>query len=121
MKATKPLEVIYIYVSASKIQEGDMMLFFALDEFSQFAFKPIIGKYPKDDQNLQENIRKLFKNIFKNKKPHHAKSSTIITNLPVETHSFINEITNNKHLIIFDPEKAEKMTKPILDEVFLDN
>ena len=118
-KATKPFEHIYIFITGFNTElDGKIMAIFALDEYSRYAFNPILNKELTTDHELQLVLKKLFDSIFREYKPGiHAESTTFITNLPDITGPFIRETITGKHSIVFNEKETQKAVKPIIDKI----
>lgn len=119
MKLTKPLEVVYIYSFLTSTQEGDAIMYVALDKFSQYAFKPYSCLMYKTDDELKTAIETIVFNVFKDYNAlRHSRRTIIVTNLPPETNSIIENSHKNIYKVISDVEKTEKFVIPILDKMF---
>ena len=119
MKATKTLETVYLQSFITPTKEEDIVVYIAVDEHSQYVFEPFMAAPPKTDDDLITAIKTIVENIFTDYNSEiHSDNTTIITNLPEETHSTIKESNSNIQQVIFNSERTEKFTEPILVEMF---
>lgn len=118
-KATKVYEHIFIYLAGIHTAQGDMMALFALDQYSDYVFEPIIEAQKHTDAELKVVLRKLFKLILKKYNPHiHPKSISFITNLPPEIESIAYSSISKQHKIIYAPLETKEALMPFVNSAF---
>ena len=119
MKLTKPLEVVYIYSFLTSTQEGDVVMYVAFDKYSQYAFEPYSCLMHKTDDDIKTAIETIVRNVFKEYNSlRHSRRTIIVTNLPQETNSIVENSHKNIYKVVSDVEKTEKFVIPILDKMF---
>lgn len=121
MKVTKSLEVVYIYSFLTSTQEGDVVMYFAFDKYSEYVFEPYscLVKMLKTDDDIKIAIETIIHNVFKEYNAlRHSRRTIIVTNLPPETNSVFENSHKNIYKVVSDVEKTEKFVSPILDKMF---
>ncbi len=119
MKATKPHERIYFTSFGVKTQdEGDMICFIALDEYSDYLYKPFITPDFKDINDMINAFVSFFNGINENyNRKIHAQSTIFITDLDPEIHPIAKSIIMKEDSLVYNPEKTKKKLEPIIKKM----
>lgn len=113
---TRTFEHVYIYMTGfSTTADGDIMALFAMDGFSELAFKPILNRRPLTDAGIFEIIDNCFESIFNEYIPgKHSERITFITNIPDILEEYISNILPDNCTIVFDEAVTKKKVQPLL-------
>jgi len=120
MTASRPLQIVYLSAFYAPVEkEGDMYVFFALDEYSQFFFQ--LGIVPEiNEQNIVNNIIQFTQNedfvrVFK-KEPF-----TLIVPFELDTPAqmLLKEVLQHFNAKVeYNQELVFEKTKPVLNSIF---
>ena len=118
MKTTKPFEVIYITgIVTPTAEDGDVLTFLALDDYSKFLFPPQMKKVESTDTEFIDLLVNFFNGINETyDRKIHAQSTIYYTNLPESFHSFMSSVIMKDDKLLFEEELVEKVFQPIIKE-----
>jgi len=119
MKTTKPFEVIYITgIVTPTAEDGDVLTFLALDDYSKFLFPPQMNKVESTDTEFIDTLVKFFNGINETyDREIHAKSTIYYTNLPEPFHPFMSGVIMKDDKLLFEKELVEKVFQPIIKDL----
>lgn len=118
-QGSKPLEYVYIFLTGIKTaKDGTVAAVLSMDGYTGDAFKPVLRKEIKNDDDVVGLLREVFDNIFEGYDPAtHSSSTTFITNLPPNTEQTIYNITSGNHQLIFDDKETEEVVSPLMENL----
>ena len=107
-----------IYITAVEIEFSNVTqtVLLSVDDFSNNLFTPV---YQENFEKLESRIDafvKIFNGINKeyNRKIH-SPTTTYITDIPEGLHPVMKSMITPSDTIVFDPEKTNKVTDPIVN------
>lgn len=121
MKTTKPFEVIYITgIVTPTAEDGDVLTFLALDDYSKFLFPPQMKKVESTDTEFIDILVKFFNGINATyDRKIHAQSTIYYTDIPKPFQPFMSSVILKDDKLMFEPELVEKVFQPIIKDLGL--
>jgi hypothetical protein len=118
MKTTKPFEVIYITgIVTPTAEDGDVLTFLALDDYSKFLFPPQMKKADSSDTEFIDLLVIFFNGINATyDRKIHAQSTIYYTNLPEPFHPFMSSVIMKDDKLLFEKELVEQVFQPIIKD-----
>ncbi|WP_107037898.1 hypothetical protein [Brumimicrobium mesophilum] len=119
MKTTKPFEVIYITgIVTPTAEDGDVLTFLALDDYSKFLFPPQMKKTESTDTEFIDTLVKFFNGINETyDRKIHAQSTIYYTDLPKPFHPFMSSVIMKDDKLMFKPILVEQVFQPIIKDL----
>jgi len=113
---SKPYEIVYISTFQIPTQEGNKVMYLAMDDYSEVIFEPVMSPLPKNEEETIDNLVQLFNGINENyDRNKHAQVTIYVTDYPKELHPFMRAVIMKDDSLVFDPKKTEKALKPFID------
>ena len=118
MKTTKPFEVIYITgIITPTAEDGDILAFLALDDYSKFLFPPQMKKADSSDTEFIDLLVIFFNGINETyDRKIHAQSTIYYTNLPEPFHPAMSSVIMKDDKLLFEKELVEQVFQPIIKD-----
>jgi hypothetical protein len=118
MKTTKPFEVIYITgIITPTAEDGDILTFLALDDYSKFLFPPQMKKADSSDTEFIDLLVIFFNGINETyDRKIHAQSTIYYTNLPEPFHPAMSSVIMKDDKLLFEKELVEQVFQPIIKD-----
>jgi len=118
MKTTKPFEVIYITgIVTPTAEDGDVLTFLALDDYSKFLFPPQMKKADSSDTEFIDLLVIFFNGINETyDRKIHAQSTIYYTNLPEPFHPAMSSVIMKDDKLLFEKELVEQVFQPIIKD-----